>query len=138
MSALLLPAVVLMLVTMLVWLTMSVRRIVATKGNKVNPQSLATPEQVTECFDDRTNAPGNCFKNMFEAPVIFYALIAFIAASGTADQLFVNLSWAFVALRSVQAAVHCTYNRVMHRFYAYFVSTLILWVMVVRFFLIVF
>ena len=43
--------------------------------------------------------------------------------------------WGFVFLRAIQAAVHCTYNRVMHRFYAYLASSVLLWVMLVRFFL---
>ena len=29
------------------------------------------------------------------------------------------LAWAFVALRIVHSAIHCSYNKVIHRFYAY-------------------
>ena len=30
-----------------------------------------------------------------------------------------GLAWAFVGTRLVHTAIHCSYNRVIHRFYAY-------------------
>jgi len=138
MSSILLPAVVLMLITCLVWLNMFLRRIVAVKSAGLDPQDYPTPEQFNAVLSERAQAPANCFKNLFEVPVIFYALTAFVAAMTVGDSVFVNMAWAFVGLRALQACVHCTYNRVMHRFYAYLASTLILWVMVIRFFLSIF
>lgn len=135
MTSILMPALVLMLVTMLVWFNMAIKRLRALKARSIDPQSIATPEALTAALDDKTNAPANCFKNMFEVPVIFYALSVMLALSGAVDALYVNLAWAFVALRAVQAAVHCTYNKVMHRFAAYMLATIVLWVMLIRFFL---
>ena len=114
---------------------MFVRRLSVATANNIDPQDMSTPEQVSSVLDAKTNAPANCFKNLFEMPVIFYALVAFISIAGTSDGLYLNLAWSFVILRAIQALVHCTYNRVMHRFYAYIASSLVLWVMVVRFFL---
>ena len=37
-----------------------------------------------------------------------------------------------VAFRAIHSLVHCTYNRVMHRFSAYLVAALALWAMWVR------
>lgn len=135
MSPILLPAVALMLITMLVWLNMFIKRVAAFKAKNINPQDILTPEKLTAALDDKTNAPAHCFKNLFEVPVIFYALCAFIAVTGSVDSLYMNLAWAFVVLRAIQAGVHCTYNRVMHRFYAYFASSLIVWVILVRLFI---
>lgn len=135
MTSMILPAVVLMLITFVVWLKMFIGRIIATNKLGLDPQELATPEQLSAVFDDRTMAPGNCFKNLFEMPVIFYALTAFILGLGIVDPLYINLAWAYVGLRALQACVHCTYNKVMHRFLAYAVSALVLWVMVIRLFL---
>ena len=135
MNPLFLPAVNLILVTIIVWTIMFVRRLSVATANNIDPQDMSTPEQVSSVLDAKTNAPANCFKNLFEMPVIFYALVAFISIAGTSDGLYLNLAWSFVILRSIQALVHCTYNRVMHRFYAYIASSLVLWVMVVRFFL---
>ena len=132
---LMLPALVLMIITMLVWLNMFVRRLLATKASNIDPQDLATPEQVNALFDARTQAPSNCFKNLFELPVIFYASVIVISMTNLVDSTFVSLAWAFVGLRAVQAAVHCTYNKVMHRFIAYLAASIVLWVMLVRLFL---
>lgn len=134
-SELFLPALVLMLITFLVWLNMFIRRLVVTKAANIDLQDLATPEMVNAAFDNRTQAPSNCFKNLFELPVIFYALVAFISMAGLVDSFYLSLAWAFVGLRAVQAAVHCTYNRVMHRFLAYFAASLVLWIMLIRFLL---
>lgn len=134
-SELFLPALVLMLITALVWLNMFTRRLVEAKATNIDPQDLASPEQVAAIFDAKTQAPGNCFKNLFELPVLFYALVFLISTAGYVDSIYLSLAWAFVGLRSVQAAVHCTYNRVMHRFVAYFASSLVLWIMLIRFFL---
>ena len=132
---LMLPALVLMIITMLVWLNMFVRRLLATKASNIDPQDLATPEQVNALFDARTQGPSNCFKNLFELPVIFYASVIVISMTNLVDSTFVSLAWAFVGLRAVQAAVHCTYNKVMHRFIAYLAASIVLWVMLVRLFL---
>ena len=135
MSSVLLPALVLMLVTLLVWLNMLLRRVVAVKHSGLDLQKYPTPEKFNAMLSDRVQAPANCFRNLLELPVIFYALTAFVSISSLADSVFINMAWAFVGLRSLQACVHCTYNKVMHRFFAYLISSLILWVMVIRFFM---
>lgn len=134
-AELIVPALVLMMITFLVWLNMFVRRLVATKAANIDPQDLASPEQLYAAFDERTHAPGNCFKNLFEMPIIFYVLVVLISITGMVDSLYISLAWSFVGLRAVQASVHCTYNKVMHRFLAYFASSVVMWVMVIRFFL---
>ena len=40
-----------------------------------------------------------------------------------------GLAWLFVALRIVHSAIHCTYNKVIHRFYAYLAGGSVLWVL---------
>ncbi len=138
MTSIFLPAIVLMLITMLVWLNMFLRRVIAIKGGGLDPQDYPTPEQLNSVLSARVQAPANCFRNLFEIPTIFYALTAFVALTSTGDIVFINMAWAFVGLRALQACVHCTYNRVMHRFYAYLASSLVLWAMVIRFFITIF
>ena len=134
MTSILLPAVVLMLITLLVWLNMFVRRIVAVKAAGLEVQDYPTPEQFNLVLSERVQAPANCYKNLFEAPVLFYALTSFVAISSTGDALFLKMAWAFVGLRALQACVHCTYNKVMHRFLAYSAASVVLCAMVIRFF----
>ena len=97
-----------------------------------------TPEKFNAVLSDHARAPANCYRNLFEVPVIFYALTTFVMLESAAEAVFINMALAIVALRAVQACVQCTYSRVMHRFYAYFASSLVLWIIVIRFFLTIF
>jgi hypothetical protein len=62
-------------------------------------------------------------------PVLFYALCACLAAADMVTPFFVIGGWAFVALRALHSFIHCTYNRVMHRFYAYAAGTVLVYAM---------
>ena len=132
-NAILAPTMVLMLITVLVWLCLFLRRLTEIQSLKLDPQEFSTPEKLAQHLSERAQAPNNCLKNLCELPVLFYALVAFLLITQSVDALYINLAWAFVALRALQAAVHCTYNRVPHRFFAFLVGSLVLWVMVIRF-----
>jgi hypothetical protein len=69
---------------------------------------------------------GNAFRNQFELPVLFYVLVVLAIMARKADFLFVIMSWLFVVLRVVHAAVHTGDNDVPRRFYAYLASALVL------------
>lgn len=74
----------------------------------------------------------NAFRNQFEIPVLFYALVAFALITRKADLAFVVLSWVFVLTRVGHAVVHVTSNDVRLRFpfYSAGVSVLlIMWVL---------
>ena len=65
-------------------------------------------------------------RNLFELPVLFYAGVLLAAHIGVSDMVSLALAWAFVGLRAVRSAVHCTFNHVMMRFVAYVLATLVL------------
>ncbi|MFC1740756.1 MAPEG family protein, partial [Pseudomonadota bacterium] len=77
-------------------------------------------------------AASNNLKNLFEMPVLFYVAGMLAMLLLIQDTLLVQLAWGFVVLRIVHSIVQCTYNRVVHRFVAYFVSCLFLLLMWVR------
>ena len=62
---------------------------------------------------------GNSYANQFELPVLYYAALALILATGLADTAAVVLSFAFVATRLVHAFIHTGTNVVFHRFLAF-------------------
>ncbi|MFD2453741.1 MAPEG family protein [Ideonella paludis] len=101
------------------------------KGNAQQarpPQAAATRAQMSERLQD-TQAADN-FQNLFETPVLFYALCAMAMAQQRMPDWLVAGAWAYVSLRVVHTLIHCTYNRVMHRlaaFLASFVLLVILW-----------
>ena len=72
-------------------------------------------------------APGH--RNLFEAPVLFFAVCGALAITDTVTPLQLGLAWAYVGLRTVHSIIHVTYNRVIHRFLAYVASLVILFLM---------
>lgn len=127
------PMLVLMLLTMLVWLYMYVVRNRYVIRQRINPQLLASPEQLNVMLPEHINRPSNNLKNLCELPVLFYALCLLIQQSAAVDSWFVGLAWGFVGLRLAHSVVHCTINHVLTRFLLYLMSSLLLWGMLLRF-----
>ena len=84
-------------------------------------ETIAWPDGVTQV--------SNAFRNQFEVPVLFLALVAFAMLTRKADFLFVVLSWIFVISRYVHAFIHVTSNNTMFRLPAFSVGFLVLIVM---------
>ena len=76
--------------------------------------------------------PSDNLKNLFEIPVLFYALALYLFVTNQVDAAYVSAVWIFVAFRALHSAVHCTFNLVMLRFYLYLFSTLAVWFIAVR------
>jgi hypothetical protein len=99
-------------------------RTVEMREKRVHPQAASTSLQMASKLQN-VQASDN-FKNLFEVPVLFYALVGVSLALGQTPDWLVVGAWAFVALRFVHSFIHCTYNRVMHRFAAFGTSFLLL------------
>ena len=81
----------------------------------------------------RATQIGNCFKNQFELPVLFYILIAIALPLRHADLIIVWLSWIFVITRFIHAGIFVTSNDLNQRSLAWFAGVLVLLVMWVYF-----
>jgi len=122
---LLIPLLALVFLTFVVWVYMYVTRLSEIKRKSIDPQSLDTRVRGQALLTD-SPAPADNLKNLFELPVLFYVAVLLALVLMIQDQLLVQLAWGYVALRYVHSLVHCTYNRVMHRFIAYAASCLVL------------
>lgn len=71
----------------------------------------------------------DCFRNQFELPVLFYALIAIGLPLRRIDLVLVLLSWVFVIARFAHAGIFVTSNNVPQRSAAWFASVLVLLLM---------
>jgi hypothetical protein len=69
---------------------------------------------------------GNCLKNQFEFPVLFYALIALALPLRQTDLMLVLLSWVFVVTRYLHAGIFVTSNDMKTRSLAFFAGVLVL------------
>jgi len=119
-----LPAAAMVGVTALVWIKLYADRLGEMRARRIDPQAVATAREAASQLQ-RTQAAEN-FRNLFEVPVLFYLLCAALAATGASTPGFVTAAWAYVGLRALHSLIHVTYNRVVHRFLVYVLSTLLL------------
>ena len=122
----LLPVFVSVGLTFALLLWMGSARTRALIGRAVSPRDIALgqpnwPESITKV--------GNCFRNQFEVPLLFYVLIALALPLRHADLVIVLLSWVFVITRFVHAGIFVTSNDVRQRGPAWFAGALVLFAM---------
>ena len=121
----LLPLLAQVFLTFAVWIYMYVTRLSEIRRKNINPQDLDTRVHGQALLTDSPHQADN-LKNLFEMPVLFYVAALLSMVLMIQDAFLVQLAWGYVALRYVHSFVHCTYNRVMHRFMAYAASCILL------------
>lgn len=117
--------------TLLVWVYMYIRRIRFITSRKLSPKDL-TPGAFAQISPPQVSNPSDNLKNLFEIPIIFYALVLYLFITKQVDALYVNVAWVFVGFRVLHSAVHCTFNLIMLRFYLYLFATLAVWFIAIR------
>ena len=130
-NLILLPLLTMVFLTFSVWIYLYVLRVPETKHMKTNLDDLQTRTQAAKLLTVSAATSDN-LKNLFEMPVLFYLVAMLAMLLLIQDVLLIRLAWGFVILRIVHSVIHCTYNRVMHRFIAYIASCLFLILMWIR------
>jgi hypothetical protein len=128
--AILWPAVAMASLTFLVWVRLYHLRLGEMARKRIDAQALASAADSARLLLD-TRASDN-FRNLFELPVLFYAALLLALWAGADDPALRVLAWSFAAARVVHSGIHCTYNRVMHRFAVYALGGLLLWTLWAR------
>lgn len=118
------PVVAMVALTFVVSRLLYRRRIGEIRAKRIPPQSLATSTAMAARLEDVTAADN--YRNLLEAPVLFYVAAVLAAVFGAVDAVIVALAWAYVACRVAHSVIHCTYNRVMHRLGAFLASHAVL------------
>ncbi|MGH7840275.1 MAG: MAPEG family protein [Candidatus Binataceae bacterium] len=118
--------------TLVVWVYMYVRRISFITRKKISSKDLAVSGALAQLSPPAVANPSDNLKNLFEIPVIFYALALYLFITKQVDTVYVDAAWLFVVFRVLHSAVHCTFNLVMLRFYLYLLSTLAVWFIAIR------
>jgi hypothetical protein len=130
------PLFLTVLLTFIVWVYMYIRRISFlasyTTSHTISSQSLAIPGKLAQISPPEVSNPSDNFKNLFEIPVLFYAIALYLFVTNRVDVAYVNAAWVFVVFRTLHSIVHCTFNLVMLRFYLYLFSTVAVWFMAGR------
>ena len=122
--AIFLPALAMVALTFIVLAVMFSRRVAQMKRDRIHPQKVATSQQAAALYADV--APADNFRNLFEMPVLFYLALVVAALTAQVSSLVLGLAWTYVAARVLHSAIHCSYNKAMHRFRAYALSVFVL------------
>lgn len=126
------PFFAMIALTLAVWTYMYVRRISFITREKISPKDLVNAEALARISPPAVANPSDNLKNLFEMPVLFYALVLYLFVNQRVDFAYLFAAWVFVAFRVLHSAVHCIFNLVMLRFYLYLVSALAVWFIAVR------
>jgi hypothetical protein len=126
----LLPVFVLVGLTFALLLGMASARTRALSSREISFKDIALGQQN---WPQRATQIGNCFKNQFEVPVLFYVLIALALPLRRADLFIVLMSWVFVVTRFAHAGIFVTSNNVGQRSLAWFAGVLVLFAMWIYF-----
>jgi hypothetical protein len=126
----LLPVFVLVGLTFFLLLWMASARTRALRGKETRLKDIALGQPN---WPERTTQIGNCFRNQFEVPVLFYVLIALALPLRHADLFIVLMSWVFVVTRFAHAGIFVTSNNMQQRSLAWFAGVLVLLAMWIYF-----
>ena len=118
--------------TLCVWIYMYIQRISFINSRKLNPQDLVGTNTLAKLSPPKVSNPSDNLKNLFEIPVIFYALVLYLFITKQVDSVYLYTAWIFFSFRVLHSIVHCTFNWVILRFYLYLLATLALWFMALR------
>jgi hypothetical protein len=122
----LLPVFVLVGLTFFLLLWMAGARRGALVGGETKIRDIALGQQN---WPQRATQIGNCYRNQFELPLLFYILIAIALPLRHADLVIVLLSWVFVVTRFAHAGIFVSSNDLNQRSLAWFAGVLVLFAM---------
>jgi hypothetical protein len=123
-NSVLLPLLAYVLLAAIVAIVLYRRRVAEMVMRRIHPQQVATAAQMSARLED--SAAADNFRNLFETPVLFVAAVLIVYAAPLTSLPYVVLAWLYVAARVVHSTIHCTYNKVMHRLYAFLASLVVL------------
>jgi hypothetical protein len=126
----LLPLLVEVALTFILWFWMAYYRVTLVRGGEVQPRDVDLrqpnwPPHVLQIH--------NAAHNQIETPLLFYVVTILAILSRQADMAFAILAWVYAIFRLLHAYVHVTSNRVSVRGPLFGVSLLVLFVMWVVF-----
>jgi len=120
------------LLTIIVWVYMYIRRIHFINTNKIRPEQLKRPEDLARLSPLGVSNPSDNLKNLFEIPTLFYVLSLYLFVTVQVDRGYIIAAWIFFVFRVLHSCIHCTFNAVLPRFYCYLFSCIALFFMFFR------
>ncbi len=125
------PMFAMLTLTFAVWVYMYYKRIPFLKHCGIDLQDL-TKSKMEEISPAAITNPSDNLKNLFEIPILFYALTMYLFISASVDVFYLVGAWIFVAFRVLHSIMHCTKNLIMVRFTLYMISSAAVWFIALR------
>jgi hypothetical protein len=122
--AIVLACAALVAVTAAVGVRLCAERLAQARRLGISLQAFATSGHAAQ--DLRAVQAADNFRNLFEMPVLFYALCALTLALRVESPWLAAGAWVYVLLRALHSAIHCTSNRVVYRFTTFAASAAVL------------
>lgn len=123
--AILWPTFALVALIFVVWFTLFVQRFAHMRRNPPKKADFATGSDAQRYFEP-VEMPANNLRNLFEMPVLYFALVPLLLITHHANHLQVALAWAYVILRIVHSFIHIGPKKVPPRFFVYLLSCAVL------------
>ena len=123
----LLPVLVLMLWTVVMWLWLYLTRVPAMRAARIHPDAARHPGSGwKQQLPARTQSIADNYNHLHEQPTVFYALMIVSVLADTATPLAYVLAWTYVGLRIVHSLVQTLSSRVLWRFAVFALASLAL------------
>ncbi len=119
------PTFALVVLIYLVWFVMHVQRFALIKRTPPTAQDFATMDAGKRYFAP-VEMPAANLINLFEMPVLFFALVPLLLITHHANHIQVILAWLYVLLRAGHSLVQIVVRRVPLRFMVYALSCAVL------------
>ena len=84
------PFFAMILLTFIVWVYMYVRRIRFITSRKLTPKEME-PIAFAQISPPSVSNPSDNLKNLFEIPILFYALVLYLFATKQVDTIYLTL-----------------------------------------------
>ena len=126
-TALLTPALILVLWTFTIFLIFTYGRLNFIKNANVDAAQMKDLRGNYPAWVERAS---DNYNHLFEQPVAFYVVTLAIALTNNFDPLMIQLAWAFVILRIIHSLIQLTINYIPLRFCIFAAGWLIIAFMV--------
>ena len=124
--------VALVALIVIVWFWLFVERMRHIRRNPPTAGSFATGEAALRYFEP-VEMPANNFRNLFEMPVLYFAIVPLLMITHQANHVQVALAWVFVILRVVHSFIHIVVRKVQIRAPVYWLGSAVLMAMWIGF-----
>ena len=126
------PTFALVVLVFVVWAALLYTRLAHVRRNPPRRGDFATSESMARYFEPVETPAGN-LRNLFEMPVLYFALVPLLLITRHADHAQVALAWGYVILRAVHSFIHIRRGPVQRRFLVYVASCAVLMAMWIGF-----